>query len=293
MDATDWLAGLSGGLNEISASQHEDRKEGMEREKMRSNEKMADVRAEVQRMLGQIRADTSVGNNTRTNNTREDIAGMTEGGKNARFGQSDSTRRRGQDIRQSTTERGQDLNDEHYWDTADRFYTGLFTRDATQRRGQDMNAATAGANRTSRDTNADNSLRARNALGVLGLKARRRPSLLDAGPPEDFANEFDRLYNDPSAAASESLDDQSDQGAGDAAPPRQPTPAPAAARPPVPVSPRTRPGAGGAGASSVGAGTDLESRARNLIDKIRSIEGSGGDATNERNQLAALRAQVR
>jgi hypothetical protein len=55
----------------------------MEREKMRSNEKMADVRAEVQRMLGQIRADTSVGNNTRTNSTREDIAGMTEGGKNA------------------------------------------------------------------------------------------------------------------------------------------------------------------------------------------------------------------
>jgi hypothetical protein len=290
MDATDWLAGLSGGLNEISATRKEDRDTALTREKMRSQEKMADVRAEVQRMLGQIRADTSTGNNVRTNSTREDIAGLTESGRNTRAGQSDATRRRGQDITQATTERGQNLNDDHYWDSADRFYTGLFTRDATQRRGQDMTAGTATANRASRDTNADTALRARNALGVLGLKARKRPSLLDAGPPEDFAAEFDRLYNDPSAAASESLDDQ---GTGDAAPPRQPTPAPAAARPPVPVSPRTRPGAGGAGASSVGAGTDLESRARNLIDKIRSIEGSGGDATNERNQLAALRAQVR
>jgi hypothetical protein len=282
MDATDWLAGLSGGLNEISAAQHEDTKNNMEREKMRSNEKIADVRAEVQRMLGQIRAETATSTNANTNSTREHIAGLTESGRNTRAGQSDATRRRGQDMRQDTTERGQDLGDEHYWDSADRFYTNLFTRDATTRRGQNMTSATAGANRESRDSNADNSLRARNALGVLGLKARKRPSLLDAGPPEDFASEFDRLYNDPNAAASESLDTQDGPGAA--------ATAPAAARPqvPVPARPRT-----GAAAAPVGAGADLESQARALIATIRSTEAAGGDATDARNQLTALRARVR
>ena len=46
-----------------------------------------------------------------------------------------------------------------------------------------------------------------------------------------------------------------------------------------------------AGAASTLGGAEAE--ARRLIDEIKTIEASGGDASRQRSRLAALRAQVR
>lgn len=283
MDATDWLAGLSGGLNSIDAAKTKDENRGMEREKMRSNESIAQLRGEIQAMLGQVRADTAVGNNVRTNATRSSIADTTEGGRNSRAGMSDATTRRGQDLSSDTARRGQDITSENYWDRAARDWSLGLMGDRTRRRGQDIASSDSRYGVDTRSEDAGNSLRARNALGVLSLKARRRPSLLSDAPPEDFANEFDRLYTNPDQATSDALDD----GSGDVTVPSAGT-APAG-RPQVPIPMRQAPAAPAAAAAPA---SGLEDQARQLMQTIRTKEAAGGDASAERQQLAALRAQV-
>jgi hypothetical protein len=163
------------------------------------------------------------------------------------------------------TEHGQDQADARFWGGTMPFKEEeLATRDATTRRGQDVGASSSKYRADTAAASADKrteavagststAQRARNALGILGLKARQKPSIFGTTQsPTDFAAEFDRLYNDPSAAASDALDAAD---AGDSAPavtmpskppvpvtPRQAAPVaapPAAvAKPPVPVAPR-------------------------------------------------------
>lgn len=188
-------------------------------------------------------------------------------------------------------------------------YDALATTDQTRRRGQDMTADVGydrtAATREGQDTRAgtaDANRKARNVLGVLNLKGRAQNSRTLAGVfnpsqklanPTDWANEFDRLYHDPNATASEALAAGQDAQPSPAAPaagalPASPPP-PAPAAPPAPAgSPVAKP------PISVvqPKGGALEVRAKTLIDQIRAADAAGQDSTTLRRQLAALRAQV-
>lgn len=234
MALNDWLAGIGGGADAINHEVHDERTRQMEGRRLDVQERNAQLNAEIRTMLGTLNADVKRGTTTDTNASRERIAGTTESGKDRRATQTDATQRRGQDLTSETTRRGQDLGDTHYWDSASRFYDNLLTHDATARRGQDLeHGDRSDALDVRRDENAD-TRRARTALGVMGLKARQKPSLFGDQNPTDFAAEFDRLYNNPSFAASDALDaaDEPPSSAPAATSPAAPT------RSPLPVRAR-------------------------------------------------------
>lgn len=140
-----------------------------------------------------------------------------------------------------------------------------------------------------REAASNSALRAHAALGVMGLRAKGANSLFGASSnPDDFAAQFDKLYEDPTLTATEAVDDAQ-------TPPEAPAPAGAAApaRPaPVPVAPR-----GGAAAAPVSpaaapAPGAAEQQAQTLIQQIRQTEAAGKDATALRQQLKQLRDQV-
>lgn len=258
MALSDWLAGIGGGAAAIDQAKTDDEKRQLEEKRIAANESATQIRADVQRMIAELNAgsrervaaghdETKVNTTDSTNQTRNTIAGLNEVGRTNRLNTSESGRNRRADQSNATTMRGQDMGDNHYWDSSARLYDNMFTTDATRRRGQDMSQATAERGQDLGADTADTSRRARNALGVLGLRARSKPSVFSAGDPTDYAKEFDKLYNDPTAAAGEAVDAATDGPAADAsaAPPVATAPP---ARPRVPVTPRLSSAAPGSAA---------------------------------------------
>lgn len=281
MALSDWLAAIGGGAAAIDQAKTDDEKRQLEEKRIAATETNATIRADVQRMLGELNAGSreriaGQNNDTKreisgdTNRTRQTIADLNDVGRTTRATSAESGRNRRADQSNATVVRGQDMGDSHYWDQAARDYYKFDAGDATRRRGQDMSQATTERGQDLGADSSDAGRRTRAALGVLSLQQRGENSLL-GDDNANWADRFDKLYSDPASAATTAVDAANAPAA---------TPAP---RPRVPVKPRGTPA----------AAPNLESQARMLIDKIRTQEASTGQpATDLRTQLAALRAQV-
>jgi hypothetical protein len=212
MSLADWIALAGGAASGIDRQQMEDDKKALEQKRMALQEMLAHVRADSAETVAGTRADATrytadqrrASDVDRVANTRI-TSSMLENGRNRRFDASNSTRQRGQDMRDSTARYGIDTRSDQYWGGDLPFrYDALETTDATRQRGQNVAASTAtrgqdlahGDRQDSIDVARGNT-RARNALGVLALKGKQKPNLFGtAAPAEDWASEFDRLYQD-------------------------------------------------------------------------------------------------
>lgn len=142
---------------------------------------------------------------------------------------------RGQDIGATTTRRGQDIG-------ATTARRGQDIGASTATRGQDISASTAAAGQAGTAQRS----RAGNVLDVLKLKAgaEKAGASVFGTPnqkPEDWASEFDRLYNDANAMGGEAARAVSQPPAAAAPPPSPGAPpgAPPARAPlPAPVRPQ-------------------------------------------------------
>jgi hypothetical protein len=247
MSVADWIALAGGAASGIDRQQMEDDRKALEQKRMALQEMLAHVRADSAETVAGTRADATrytadqrrASDVDRVANTRI-TSSMLENGRNRRFDASNSTRQRGQDMRDSTARYGIDTRSDQYWGGDLPFrYDALETTDATRQRGQNMTASTAtrgqdlahGDRQDSIDVARGNT-RARNALGVLALKGKQKPNLFGtAAPAEDWASEFDRLYNE--GAGPDDVVDNETPAAPLPSTPGNVTPPPAAAAPPV------------------------------------------------------------
>lgn len=132
-----------------------------------------------------------------------------------------TTARRGQDVGATTARRGQDMSQ------------------STAQRGQDLTANTSQANAATAATAAGARNRAGTLMDLLRLRQRDQQLTLP-DDPTNWADEFDKLWNDPTQATQEALGHVPAPGPATPAP-GMPPPAPSpmsGPRLPVPVAPR-------------------------------------------------------